>query len=349
MKISDLDKNLLTPGIPADAEVELHNIAEPPFRVHGVILTDDGIVRMPHSVAPLVSAGVGVLYRHTAGGRIRFRTDSPYLVISASARSLGFMEHMAHVGSSGFDVYVGDKFVDGFVGLWRPDGDIYRYLAIRQIHGTGDVTVNMPLYNELSEVSIGIARGATLAPPEGEYALGTPVVYYGSSITQGGCASRPGNSYQGFLSRWLNIDHLNLGFSGNAHGERVMAEYIASLDMAAFVLDYDHNAPTVEHLASTHKPFFDVIRAAHPNLPIIMMGRPICDLLPDDARTAVIRATYDAAIAAGDRNVYLVTGCRLMALAGDEGTVDHCHPTDLGFFSMARALLPVLRTALGLQ
>ena len=87
-----------------------------------------------------------------------------------------------------------------------------------------------------------------------------PVLYYGSSITQGGCCSRPGNTYQAVVSRRLNIDFVNLGFSGNARGERAMAEYVAAQPMSAFAFDYDHNAPSVEHLKNTHYDFYCIKR-----------------------------------------------------------------------------------------
>ena len=349
MNISDLDKNLVIPGLPDGAEYELHNICEPVFDIRGVMLTDGGIVRMPKEAAERVSVGVGTLYRHTAGGRIRFSTDSPYVIVVATCQRLGYMAHMTHVGSSGFDVYRDGVIFEGsLIAAWEPDADGYRYSAYRPLSGEGDITVDMPLYNELDTVYIGLARGSRLSPPTSGFAVEKPVVYYGSSVTQGGCASRPGTSYQGFLSRELNIDYINLGFSGNAKGEREMAEYIATLDMSAFVFDYDYNAPSAAELERTHGPFFNVIRAARPDLPIIMMSRPVHNVKKGDARVAVILNTYNTARACGDKNVYFVSSDELTRLSGSEGTVDQVHPTDLGFMSMAKAVEPILRIALGL-
>ena len=349
MKISDVDKNFVPDGIPADWDYELHSLSEPAFEIFGVTHTPDGFVRLPSELAERVNDGVAILYRNTAGGRVRFYTDSPYILVFATARSVTDMVHMTRVGSAGFDVYSDGAYACSLTAEWKRDGDIYCYCAARALSASGEITVNMPLYNDVAEMFIGVARGSTLLPSRRKYAHTHPVVYYGSSITQGGCASRPGMSYQAILSRRLNIDHINLGFSGSARGEGVMAEHIASLGMSAFVMDYDYNAPTVEHLRATHKPFFDVIRAAHPTLPIIMMSRPNYNLSEDDERCAVIRDTYNSAILSGDRNVYYISGRELMADARDEGTVDGCHPTDLGFWSMANALEPVLAKALGLD
>ena len=164
-------------------------------------------------------------------------------------------------------------------------------------------------------------------------------MYYGSSITQGGCASRPGNSYESIVSRRLDADYINLGFSGNAKGEPEIAEYISKLDMSCFVYDYDFNAPTVEHLINTHQKMYNVIREANPDLPIVLMSSPKYRLTDEGKqRLSVIRKTYEDAKANGDGNVYFIDGSTLMALAKYDGTVDDCHPNDLGFASMAKAV-----------
>jgi len=127
-----------------------------------------------------------------------------------------------------------------------------------------------------------------------------------------------------------------------------MADYINTLDMGAFVYDYDHNAPTVEHLAKTHKPFFERIREAHPDIPILMMTRP-AEIYYDDykARREVVRATYDVAVAAGDKNVYFIDG---ETFYGETNrnlcSIDGCHPNDLGFFRMANVIRPTLEKML---
>lgn len=349
MDISSVDKNLMLADIPKGLDVELHPITEPAFSLHGVMATPDGYARLPHSYSGKINYGVTAVYRNTAGGRIRFYTDSPFVVVCATSREVVKMAHMTRVGCSGFDLYVDGVTYGAFVSEWKPDGDTNRFTAIRKIGHAGDVTVYMPLYNNVDEVFIGIARGATLTPARGGYLDIPPVVYYGSSVTQGGCATRSGMSYQAILTRRLGVDHVNLGFSGSARGESALAEYIASLDMSAFVFDYDYNAPTPEHLLATHKPFFDIIRRAKPDLPIILMTRPKHSLNAEDVECEkIVKQTYDAALGDGDKNVYLVLGTELMRDAGVDGTVDGCHPTDLGFWSMANALEPVLKAALGI-
>ena len=174
-------------------------------------------------------------------------------------------------------------------------------------------------------------------------------MFYGSSITQGGCASKAGSAYTTILCRRLDAAQINLGFSGNARGEERMARHIASLPMRLFVMDYDHNAPTPEHLEKTHESFFRIIREAQPDLPVMIISRPSFDVNPEEnaVRRDVIRKTCEHALAAGDRHVAFVDGETLYGQADrDLCAVDGTHPNDLGFWRMAEALEPILRPLL---
>ena len=204
-----------------------------------------------------------------------------------------------------------------------------------------EVTINFPLYSNVIDLYIGLQEGSNVLEAS-PYKNEKPVVYYGSSITQGGCASRPGMAYQSILSRQFNLDFLNLGFSGSAKAEDEMVEYIKGLDMCAFVYDYDHNAPTTEHLEKTHEKMFKAIREAHPDIPIIIMPRPKHILNEEEKkRHNIVETTYKNAVANGDKNVYFIGSQELTALCGYEGTVDSCHPTDFGFSSIAKAVAEV--------
>ena len=168
-------------------------------------------------------------------------------------------------------------------------------------------------------------------------------------MTQGACASKAGSCYTTLLARRLDAAQINLGFSGNAKGEEVIARHIASLDMSLFVYDYDYNAPSVEHLQATHEPFFRIIREAQPELPIVMVsrtsgGKRSADM---DARREVILKTYASALEAGDRKVWFVNGADLLGDTDlDLCSVDGTHPTDIGFLRMADGLEPLLRKIL---
>jgi len=338
--ISEIDKNFKIADVVRDG-FKFYNIDGAPFRIYGVFREGDRYRRMPEAVAKSVSEGVHFLHANTAGGRVRFKTDSSRVTIIAKVDKPGKMPHFAFTGAIGFDIY--EKNEDGYNYLYSfiPSCDITdtleapAYLGEKKMR---DLTIGFPLYTDVCEVLIGIEEDAVLEAGD-EYLPGDPVVYYGSSITQGGCASRAGTSYQGHICRRFDRDYINLGFSGNARAEDTMIDYIASLPMSVFVEDYDHNSPSVEHLRSTHEKLFLAVRATHPDIPVIFMSRPSYHLTADEEeRRAVVLATYEAALARGDKNVYFLDGSALMKLVKSEGTVDSCHPTDLGFWSMALAL-----------
>ncbi|MBQ9802798.1 MAG: SGNH/GDSL hydrolase family protein [Clostridia bacterium] len=349
MRIEDIDKNLVVETTITEPDLVWFNVRELPFRLYGVIYdeTMGCYVRMPQATAEAISQNVsGSLNRCTAGGRVRFRTDSRYIAIKAVMKNGSPMVHMPLTGQSGFDLYRVDKkgkdlYYRTFV---PPRGMTEGYSSAHWVEGTeADYTINFPLYDGVKELYVALKRNAHLSEPT-PYAIEKPVVYYGSSITQGGCASRPGNAYQAIISRHLGVDHINLGFSGSAKGELGMAEYIATLDMSAFVMDYDHNTNNEEHLKQTHEPFFKAVRAAHPTLPIIIVSAPNVLLKGDEkfsygrftARRAIVRRTYENALIAGDKNVYFIDGAQLFKGEDwDACTVDGTHPNDLGFFRMA--------------
>lgn len=341
-RIEELDTNFkLETNIGKD-DVRFYDVRKAPFSIHGVIYENGRFRRMPQEIADTVNEGVAGLNSNTAGGRVRFKTNSRYVAIVVKMIGIGKMPHFALTGSAGFDLYSGDRYIRTFAPPFNIS-DGYESVIDFENDDLRDITINFPLYSCVTELYVGVSKTAEVTAPS-DYKIEKPIVYYGSSITQGGCASRPGNAYQSFISRMFDADFVNLGFSGNAKGEDEIAEYIKSLPMSAFVYDYDHNAPSTEHLKNTHERMFKIIRKANPLLPIVIMSRPKYYLTSDEERRLdVIKTTYQNAKDAGDNNVYLLDGRALMELANDGGTVDNCHPNDLGFASMAMALGKVLK------
>ncbi len=359
--ILDYDKNLVV-ETSCDLPVCFYSVRNAPFALYGLCDPQDGAPfhRLPDEVGKATNDGVAWLAHNTSGGRVRFRTDSPYIVLKAQMSGVGVMPHMTLIGCSGMDVYVttseGERYQGSCKIAWGNDAAIRateNHGYANEIHfdgrysGMKDVTVNLPLYNGMDELYVGIAPEASLEAAASYRPL-PPTVYYGSSITQGGCASRPGNNYPAILSRKFNVDFLNLGFSGSARGEQAIADYIAGLSMSAFVYAYDHNAPTVEHLAATHEPMYRTIRSAHPDIPVIFITRPKPYYNDEEkARRDVVLATYEQALARGER-VYFVDGEHVSDILGGDGiTVDGCHPNDLGFACVAAALEPIFKEIYG--
>ncbi|MBO5852244.1 MAG: SGNH/GDSL hydrolase family protein [Clostridia bacterium] len=348
-RISDIDKNFKVKIVSDREDAVYLDANNPVFEINGIFYEDGKYRRMPKAVANGVSWGVSWLSGHTAGGRLRFKTDSQFVILKATLGDIGKMPHFALTGSAGFDLYEKTDDKQKYVASFVPAFDIGETISgIINFEDSKmrEITINFPLYSEVLEVYIGLQETAEILPPT-PYKYKKPIVFYGSSITQGGCASRAGTSYEGFISRRLDTDYINLGFSGNAKGEDAIAEYIKNLDMSIFVYDYDHNAPDTEHLKNTHEKMFETIREANPTLPIVIMSRPKFVLTDDEERRLeIIRQTYNNAIKSGDENVYFLTGRELMALCENEGTVDNCHPTDLGFASIAAALGDLLKKLL---
>jgi hypothetical protein len=352
MKIEEIDKNFQAAKV-GDLDVRYYNVMSAPFEIEGFPWRDPALVfnRLPSSFTEReVNTGALALSTNTAGGAVRFRTDSPYLTLRAVLAHSGDMNHMPRAGSAGFDLYSGTGKDIQYRKTVQPSRD-QKNLETLLVSGSPkkmtDWTLYLPLYGAAAKIEIGLAPGAKLEKPT-PHAVAKPVLFYGSSITQGGCASRPGNAYTTMLCRAVDAPQINLGFSGSGKGEPAVAEAIAGLDLAAFVMDYDHNAPTLEHLKATHEKFFKIIREKNPNLPVIFMSK--CDFWGSKGekdRRAVIRQTYENAVNAGDRKVWFVDGETLFGAEDrDACTVDRCHPNDLGFYRMFKTVQPVLENAL---
>lgn len=337
----------------SETSIEFHNILEEPFSIHGLIIPENGgaFHRIPQNVAEATSVRVRDLNFNTAGGRVRFQTDSAKICICLKG-SAGYYANMDMFTLLGCDLYEEDengeqKYINTFK-VPQHEGNEYISPVIDMRRGMKQLVINMPLYGGVNELHVGLEPDAKISAPR-PYKHSEAIVFYGSSITQGGCATRPGLCYENHISRNLKTEYLNLGFSGNAKGEDAIANYMATLDMCAFVSDYDHNAPTPEHLKNTHFRFYEAIRAAKPNIPYIMISRPNITLDNADAvkRRNIIMESYLKAYQNGDRNVYFIDGYSLFE-GGDRDscTVDGCHPNDIGFLRMGKVIGDVLKVAL---
>ena len=351
--ISTIDKNLKIAESFGRDDIELYDTVKPPFSLYGVFYEDGLFRRMPKEVAQMVNDGVARLSENTSGGRVCFSTDSECIALSCTRPSFWSMGHMARTGNGGFSLYerVNGRwlYLASFVPPAAPSG----YSSIANLPGGKkhrELMLQMPLYAPVSSLLVGVAEGSALEEWHGEYTHKKPIVFYGSSITQGGCASTPGGDYAGRLCRRFDTDYINLGFSGSAKGEKAMMEYIAGLEMSVFVYDYDYNAPDAEHLRKTHYEGYRTVREAQPELPIIMMSAPNYDKIDQDmaARRDIIAASYERALAEGDTNVYFVDSkVHFATFNADECTVDGTHPNDLGFARMADAVGSVIEKILG--
>ena len=351
------DPNFLQTDKAAEDTVDWYEVSFDAFDVYGLVRDGDEIFarRMPSSIAETVNRGVRGQNGYCAGGRIRFSTDSDFVALKVEYAKGAVPTVCNHCITYGFDLYKfdQDKKTEVFVAAFRPangfDCRSAEFKVNTRNHGEHTYyTLNMPHFAEVKTLMLGIAKG-TRMERGARYRNDAPVIFYGSSITHGAAAGRPGNTYENFIAQKYNLHYRNLGYAGNAKGEASMAEYIAACDMTAFVCDYDHNAPTREHLADTHYPFYETIRKKHPETPYIMISRP--DFFRDPTnhakRRSVILESYNKALASGDKNVYFIDGETLFhGDCAESCTSDGCHPNDLGFYRMADKIGSVLAKVL---
>ena len=306
MIAKEYDSNFLPDDRIGTYDVKYYDVKNDPFRIYGVWFDGERFVRLPKDVAPQVSVGMTHAYSSASGGRVRFITDSPYVAIKCEFALVGRNEATPLSATAAIEMSVDGEF--GGVFRTSPDFRDEVHIGVTDIRaGEGEhlITLFMPTHSHLSALYVGLKPGAVVkSAPDHKYEK--PIVFYGSSITHGTGATRSGNSYPAQISKRLDLNFINLGFGGLAKGEPAMAEYISTLDMAAFVYDYDFNAPTSEHLLNTHEPFFKIIREKNPDLPILMVSRP-CSFRTGEKDTAerfaIIKRTYDNAKAVGDDDV----------------------------------------------
>ena len=342
---ADIDKNFAIPNSISKDGMKFYDAEQ--FDVYGIKLIDGVYCRMKPEDAAAINEKIFMISSEPAGGRVRFATDSKRIAICAEYRSISKVPNYSYSATIGFDLYSDDRFVGVFVPPAEIE-DSYESELITPFNDglVHEYTICFPVCSEVTKLYIGVTDGSKIEHGA-SYKTTTPVVFYGSSVTQGSCSSHPGNSYENMICRALNCDYINMGFWGNALGEESMARYIAGMTMSAFVYDYDYNAPSTEHLKATHERMFQIIRTAQPSLPIVIMSAPKpypneCDRL----REQIIIQTYENALAKGDENVYFVSGAKLIESVRDVALADNVHPGDIGFAAMAGELIPLLREIL---
>lgn len=353
--IKTIDKNMDYKTQSSDG-MDWYSVDDENFVLSGLAWRKKGepFRRLPFDVH--VSNGVDILAYHTAGVMVRFSTDASEIRINTriDKNRNARMDHMASVGSMGYDLYIGSGTNKLYTKSARFNHQLDEYNVT--VFGPDapkkmrEITIHFPLYSHPEFLEIGLTSGAQVAKPS-DWVDDRPIVVYGTSIAQGGCASRPGMAHTNIMSRMLNRPFINLGFSGNGKGEKEMAQTIATIENPAmFVLDYDANA-LVDGLKATLSDFIDILRAKHPTVPILLVSRTpyakdygeICEFDNERYQYSTIHlAELGKRRASGDENIHYLDGSTLFGNSPTECTVDGVHPTDLGFFLMAERTAPVI-------
>lgn len=358
MNIEQLDKNFVQTSV-ENVTFELHEISD--WMLEGFPWQAENktaFVRLPERIFPDLAERKDLisLSKQASGGVLRFTTDSKALLLKGKYREIAVMPHMPLTGSAGFDIAVLENGKECLLSNFKPDAlDVmnqrneFEYSCVLP-SGTHEYKIYFPLYAGIEWLQLGLTQHARVEKPA-MHKTKLPILFYGSSITQGACASRPSNCHCACTSRQMDAEQINLGFSGNAKGELCIAREIAKLSLSCFVMDYDHNAPTEEDLQKTHETFFQIIHEKQPDLPIVFVTRPYFEpgQKYDDVRKRreIVLRTYTNALARGDKHVYFADGMRFFdAIESDRAFVDIFHPNDLGFYFMAEKIIPIVKEAI---
>ena len=341
----------------APADTTWYNLSKFPVEGKGWTKTAHPYDRLPAEAEGVVRPPVWNLAKDSAGLRYRFVTDADTVRARWKVRKPNLaLPHMPATGVSGLDLYVraGDKW--HWIGVGRPEHEVNESTLAQGLRREKrEYILYLPLYNGIDSVEIGVPPNAIVEAAPDRYAGKKPAVFYGTSILQGGCASRPGMAYPSIIGRMIEWPAINLGFSGNGKTEPEVAKLLAELDPAVYVMDSLPNLDVAETRERV-EPFVKVLRAAHPTTPIILVENvTYTNSAFVEARQAkvtganeILRKLYEKMKAAGDKNVYYVPTTRLLGPDGED-TVDGTHPTDLGFLRMAQGIAPAVREALNLH
>jgi lysophospholipase L1-like esterase len=309
--------------------------------------------RFPERLKPNLPEDVFLGGKETAGVRLRLRTDTGSLSVKALFPKFSVRTNMTQFTAHGISAYV-----DGRCWSARIPGGEGGESEISLFDGvsrrTRDICLYLPLYGPIEILSVGVDEGAAFEDPT-PFAVERPVVFYGTSITQGGCASRPGLSYQAVLGRELNLDYANFGFSGKGRCEREVAEALSGIEASCFVLDAGQNSG-LDDFRERFGPFMEVLREARPDTPVLATT-PIFynaelwsggHIRGVEAKRETVRAAVERRRRAGDGRVHLLEAKDYLGSDVTDGAVDGGHPNDLGFARMAAGMAPRLAEILGI-
>jgi hypothetical protein len=299
------------------------------------------LYRLPERLKDTYPKQVWNLAKQPSGGRLRFRTNATTLAIRLEYPAPPQMANLHPFGQSGVDLYVGNTYWGTAIAdKDAKPGKVYEHVYFDfsdQPPVEREITLYLPLYLGVKVLGIGVDSNAVISRPA-PFALPKPVVFYGTSITQGCCASRPGMSFEAIVGRRLNIDFVNLGFSGSGKYEPALASAVAAIDASCYVLD-GSNFSEGEELDKALGPFIRIIRKTHPDTPILVASFPYSSLditakgrkAKTDSKRNVTRNVVADFIAQGDHHIQSIEGTDLLSPLQGDGLTDGVHPNDLGF------------------
>lgn len=304
--------------------------------------------RLPYGLKDRVSKALWEKSCNTSGGRIRFSSNTTLLGLLTEYLMDAASPHF-NIGRLGIDLYVDGIFWNNVMPQHSGinEGVFFEFASRKH----RQFTIYLPLHHAMDVQKILLDDHAEIASPV-PFALEQPVVFYGTSVTQGGSASRAGLSYQAQMSRKLNIDFVNLGFSALGRGDLPVAQAMAEMDAACYVLDFAQNNTDASELQKVYEPFLATIRGVKTKTPVILTT-PITNMAElwndevkngNDAKRQIIKDVYLKYRNQGDDHIYLLEWEKELPCLDGEGSSDGAHPNDIGFMRMSEVIAKYLKS-----
>jgi hypothetical protein len=339
----------IAPGFPGSGDT-LNYFDGQSFTITGKYHSEKNYARFPKIYENKLRRDVWDLGRNSAGISIRFRSNASQINVRWTVQGDNIMDHMPATGIKGVDLYA---WVDNhwkYVNTGRPKGKINEFILVKNSNPVfREYLLNLPLYDGVDSLSIGVNKSAEITMPLEKYLIHKqPVVYYGSSIAQGGCASRPGMAFTNILARDLDRSFINMGFSGNGTFDLSVGEAMSEIDAALYVIDCNPNTRP-ELIYERAVELVRLLKQKRPEIPILLVeGFYYLNGFGDpkesdtEKKRVELRRAFKTLKETGIKQIYYKKGDGLI---GDdsEGTVDGVHPNDLGMMRIAKALKPAIQ------
>lgn len=345
IKTEQLDQNFKINDFEEDIELDYYYpTTSKQMNVYG-LLDRLNLCRFPKEDLEEIekeNPNVCFLAKDTSGACITFRTNSKKLVLEANVGPIRLINSMPLTGITGFDIYIKKNNKWKYLNVTRIDypKNHIKFALFDNFSGTNDILIHFPLYNSVENIRIGLTKGAMIEALEERK---TTLVIYGTSLTQGGCASRPGNSFVNMISRETNYNIYNFGFSGNGLGEKSVIDAICKIkDVEMFIIDYDANAGSTGSLFTTLEPIVQKIRMTYPSIPILIISRipyVLEEYFPSIREKMVKRRNFQENFVKEcqkiDKRLFYLDGEYLLGEAYNDCYADDIHLNDLGFRKLA--------------
>ena len=319
------------------------------FRLEGTVIPDslkeNRYDRLPFSYKNIVRKPVWDLSKSSAGLSIRFLSNSTTISVKWKILNDFTMNHMAETGIKGVDLYYKNDNGWQYINTGRPQGIDNDYLLVDNMtEKLREFKIFLPLYDGVENIEVGINSTSFIRKVKEN--TKKPIIFYGTSITQGGCASRPGMAHTNIISRKLDIDVVNFGFSGNGRMEQPIAELISETEPLFYVIECMPNMISAENISKTTIPLVNTIKKKNPDTPILFVDHfdfsfSVLDnqvKKHTDSMNTALKTEFKKMVDNGYENIFHLESEN--ALGSDyEGTVDGVHFTDLGFIRYADFLI----------